>query len=74
MPVNGSATARVCRDLLRRWLLPVLEDVRVSLGGSPLLQQSNTRIHAAKLMLSFEQDSVPLHESRLPYITPLTST
>ena len=67
MPANGSVTARVYRDLLRRWLLPVLEDIRAFLGGNPLFQQDNARIHTAKLMLSFfERYDITL-ESHPPY-------
>ena len=50
LPANGSVTARVYRSLLRRWLLPVLEDMRASLGNPrPLFQQDNARIHTAEL-------------------------
>ena len=63
--MNGSVTARVYRDLLRRWLLPVLEDVRAALGN-PLFQQDNARIHTARLMLSFERYAIP-RESHPPY-------
>ena len=31
--VNGTVTARVYRELLRHWLLPVLEDVRAAVGN-----------------------------------------
>jgi hypothetical protein len=64
--VNGSVTARVYRELLRRSLLPVLEEVRVALGN-PRFQQDNARIHTAKLMLSFfERHGIHL-ESHPPY-------
>jgi len=64
--MNGSVTARVYRDLLRRWLLPVLEDVRAALGN-PLFQQDNARLHTARLMLSFfERYAIP-RESHPPY-------
>ena len=66
MPANGSVTVRFYRSLLRRWLLPVLEDIRASLGGDPLFQQDNARIHTAKLMFSFEQYDISL-ESHPPY-------
>ena len=66
MSVNKSAIARAYRDLQRRWLLPILEDVRASLGNS-LFQQDNARIHTAKLVISFfEQYAVTL-ESHSPY-------
>jgi len=44
--MTGSVTAYsyVYRDLLRRWLLPVLEDVRAALGN-PFFQQDNAKIH-----------------------------
>jgi len=66
-------TARVYRDLLRRWLLPVLEDVRAALGN-PLFQQDNARIHTAKLMLSFfERYAIPLesHPAYSPDLNPI---
>ena len=67
MPANASITARFYRSLLRRWLIPVLEDIQASLSGDPLFQQDNARIHTAKLMLSFfEQYNIPL-ESHPPY-------
>ena len=44
IPANGSITAYFYRSLLRHWLLPVLEDIRASLGGDPLFQQDNARI------------------------------
>ena len=66
MPANGSVTARVYRDLLRRWLLPVLEDIRAFLGGNPLFQQDNARIYTAKLMLTLERYDITL-ESHPPY-------
>jgi transposase len=63
---NGSVTARVYRELLRRWLIPVLEDVQTALG-SPLFQQDNARIHTAKIMLAFfKRYAIPL-ESHPPY-------
>ena len=58
--------ARFYRSLLRCWPLPVLEDIRASLGGDPLFQQDSAHIHTAKLMLSFEQYDIPL-ESHPPY-------
>ena len=67
MPANGSVTARFYRSLLRRWLLPVLEDI-------PLFQQDNARIHTAKLMLSFfEQYNIPLefHPPYSPDLNPI---
>ena len=67
MPANGSITARFYRSLLRRWLLPVLEDIRASLSGDPLFQQDNARIHTAKLMLSFFEQYNILLESHPPY-------
>ena len=57
--MHGSASACVCRELLRRWLIPVLEDVRAALG-SPLFQQHNAKIHTAQIMLSFfERYAIP---------------
>jgi len=57
---TGSVNARVYKDQLRRWLLPVLEDVWAALGN-PLFQQDNAKIHTAKLMLLFfECYTVPL--------------
>jgi len=57
---TGSVNARVYRDLLRRRLLPVLEEVQ-AVVGNPLFQQDNAKIHTAKLMLSsFNRYAVPL--------------
>ena len=67
--MTGSVTARVYRDLLRRWLLPVLEDVRAALEN-PLCQQGNATIHTAKLMQSFL--NVALFRSSPILPTPLT--
>jgi len=64
--VNGTATAGVYRELLRRWLLPVLEDVRTALGN-PLFQQDNAKIHTAKLMHSFFKLYGICLESHPPY-------
>ena len=53
MSANGSVTARVCRSLLRRWLLPVprVEEIRASLGNpSSLFHRENACIHTAKPM------------------------
>jgi len=70
---TGSINARVYQDLLRCWLLPVLEDIRAALGN-PLFQQDNTKIHTAKLMLSFfERYTVPLesHPAYSPDLNPV---
>jgi len=47
---TDSVNARVYRDLLHRWLLPVLEDVRAA-PGNPLFQQDNAKIHTVKTLL-----------------------
>ena len=73
VPLSGSVTARVYRSLLRRWLLPVLEDVQAALGN-PLFQQDNAKIHTAKLILSFfERYAVPLesHPAYSPDLNPI---
>jgi len=67
--VNGTSTAVVYRELLRRWLLPVLEDVRTALGN-PLFQQDNAKIHTAKLVNSFFKLYASV--SSLTHRTPLT--
>ena len=59
VPLSGSVTARAYRGLLRRWLLPVLEDIRTALRN-PLFQQDNAKIHT-KLMLSFFERILPTH-------------
>jgi len=57
--LHGSVNAHVYRELLRRWLIPVLEDVRSALG-SPHFQQDNAKIHTAKIMLTFfERYAIP---------------
>ena len=72
MPANGSITAHFYRSLLRRWLLPVLEDIRASLGGNPLFPQDNARIHTAKLMLSFERYiTLESHPPYSPDLNPI---
>ena len=54
--VNGMLSPPVSRvprtRLLRRWLLPVVEDARASLGN-PLFQQDDAEVHTTKPMLSF---------------------
>jgi len=70
---TGSINTPVYRDLLRRWLLPVLEDVRAALGN-PLFQQDKAKIYTAKLMLSFfERYTVPLesHPAYSPDLNPI---
>jgi len=70
---TGSVNTHVYRDLLRCWLLPVLEDVRAALRN-PLFQQDNAKIHTAKLMLSFfERYTVPLesHPAYSPDLNPI---
>jgi len=70
---TDSVNVRMYRDLLRRWLLPVLEDVWSALGNL-LFQQDNAKIHTAKLMLSFfECYTVPLesHPAYSPDLNPI---
>jgi len=70
---TGSVNARVYLDLLRRWLLPVLEDVRAALTN-PLFQHVNAKILTAKLMLPFlDRYAVPLesHPAYSPDLNPI---
>jgi len=70
---TGSVNVHVYQDLLRRWLLPVLADVRAALGN-PLFQQDDAKIHTAKLMLSFfDRYAVPLesHPAYSPDLNPI---
>ena len=70
---TGSVNVQVYRDLLHRWLLPVLEDVWAALRN-PLFQQDNTKIYTAKLMLSFfEHYTIPLesHPTYIPDLNPM---
>ena len=71
--MHGSVNARVYRELLRRWLIPVLEDVRSALGSS-LFQQDNAKIHTAKIMLTFlERYAIPResHPAYSPDLNPI---
>ena len=68
--MNGSVTARVHRDLLRRWLLPVLEDIRSYEQPSVIFQQANARIHCEAHTLRLRAICYP---SRLIVPTSLTS-
>ena len=59
---------------MRRWLLPVLEDIRASLGGNPSFPQDNARIHTAKLVLSCVEQYVgnlEPHPTYSPDLTPI---
>jgi len=70
---SGSVNAHMYRDLLHRWLLPVLENVRAALGNL-LFQQDNAKIHTAKLMLSFfERYTVQIesHPAYSPDLNPI---